>query len=188
MGVGSPRAPRAERAPLDVGTIVWLASELMFFGALFAAYYSLAASNADWPPSSVHLDTGRALAFTFVLLVSSATVREAVRAGESGNTASARRWLAISAGLGAVFLANQLLEYGRLDFRISSHAYGSIYFLLTGFHALHVLGGIALLLLVASGPPRDPRADASRTRAASYYWHFVDIVWLLVFVTVFVVR
>ena len=181
---GLERGPR----PLSVGVIVWLASEMMFFAGLFAAWFLLRATNDVWPPDGVHLDLPRTVAATLVLLASSGTMHGAVVAAGRDDRRRAVRWLAVTAFLGALFLANLVLEYAELDFEISSHAYGSIFYLLTGFHGLHLLGGILFMAGVAatiSGP--SSRAPAEEpVEVCAYYWHFVDVVWVAVFLTVYV--
>lgn len=172
---------------LGVGTMVWLASELMFFSGLFAAWYTLRAAAVQWPPPGVELETGRAAAFTLALVASSGTYQLAVSAVERGQVVRARRFVVLTMALGAVFVGNQALEWTGLDFSASSHAYGSAFYLLTGFHGLHVIGGIlamAALLTRLVGPRADPGAVAA-VQVVGYYWHFVDAVWLAVFATVF---
>ncbi|WP_436792773.1 cytochrome c oxidase subunit 3 [Actinospongicola halichondriae] len=181
-GAAGVRGPTA----LSVGVVVWLASELMFFAGLFAGWFSLRSANDVWPPEGVELAVGRTAAATVVLIVSSLTMHGAVVAVEHGDRVRSVRWLAVTALLGAVFLANLGLEYAELDFSISSHAYGSIFFLMTGFHGLHLLGGIFLMAAVAgliSGRTEAPAAPA--VEVCSYYWHFVDVVWVAMFATIY---
>jgi cytochrome c oxidase subunit 3 len=179
------------RAPnvLGVGTVVWLASELMFFAGLFAAWFTLRAANPGaWPPPGVELDTLRTAVATAVLIASSFTMHRAVSAAEQGRAGAAVRLVVVTAVLGGLFLLNLGLEYAGLDFRLSSHAYGSIFFLMTGFHGLHVLGGIGLMLVLAgvgTGSSRAPFTE--HLTMAEYYWHFVDVVWLAMFATIYLV-
>ena len=183
----APATRREGPTALSVGVVVWLASELMFFAGLFAAWFTLRASNEVWPPSDVHLDLPRTWAATVVLLASSATMHLAVGAAGRDDRRAAIRWLAVTGGLGAVFLANLGLEYAELDFAIDSHAYGSIFFLLTGFHGLHLLGGILFMGAVAAAiGGSGSRAPAHQTvEVCASYWHFVDVVWIAVFATVY---
>lgn len=178
--------------PLSVGVVVWLASELMFFGGLFAAYYVLRAVNepSGWPPEGVELETLRSVLATVVLLGSSVTMHASVRAAEHGDRRGALRWLYITFLLGAAFVVNLGFEWAALDFTISTHAYGSIYYLLTGFHGLHLVGGLGLMAaaaVVVSGTEARAPLGATFTVNA-YYWHFVDMIWVFVFVTLFIVR
>jgi cytochrome c oxidase subunit III len=175
---------------LAVGTVVWLASELMFFGGLFAAYFTLKAEARVWPPPGVELETALSAIFTLFLIASSGTMVLAVRSLERGDRAGMIRWLLLTLGLGALFLANQIREFLSLDFRVSSNSYGSIYYLMTGFHALHVAAGL-LLMLVALAIVTGPGPVARRSPAVDsigYYWHVVDVVWIGLFVTLFVIR
>jgi cytochrome c oxidase subunit 3 len=181
-------APRRESEPLlPLGTIVWLASELMFFAGLFAAYFALSAENSPWPPEGVHLETTRAVVSTVILLTSSWTIHRAVSFSERGERSAAAWWTWLTVLLGAVFLANLALEWAGLDFEVSSNSYGSIYYLITGFHGLHVIGGLVLLSAISTIQVRGER-QVVRLRSAGYYWHFVDAVWVLVFLTLFVVQ
>jgi cytochrome c oxidase subunit 3 len=184
-GLGPRRA-----SPLAVGVVVWLASELMFFGGLFAAYYTLRSVDRDWPPADVHLDTVRALIFTAVLVSSSVTMHVSTVAAEHGDRRRALRWLFFTFVLGLAFLVNLALEWAGNDFTLTDHAYGSAYYLLTGFHGLHLVGGLALMVAAAvavSGTESHVPLGSTFTMSA-YYWHFVDAVWIFVFLTIFVVR
>lgn len=175
---------------LAVGTMVWLASELMFFGGLFAAYFTLRSAATTWPPHDVHFEVARAALFTLVLVGSSGTMQLAVRAAERGDRAGARRFLVVTAAMALVFLGNQASEWLSLDFTPSTHAYGSIFYLLTGFHGIHVLGGVLAMGAVLgrmAGTAEDPGV-VPVVQVVGYYWHFVDVVWIAVFVTVFLVR
>lgn len=181
---------RQQPSMLAVGTVVWLASELMFFGGLFAAYFTLRASTKVWPPAGVHLETLLSTIATIVLIASSGTMHLAHLARERGDRAGVHRWLVVTFVLGALFLTNQVHEFFVLDFQISSHSYGSIYYLMTGFHGLHVLGGLLLMLValaITTGPgPLERRGPV--LESIGYYWHFVDVVWIGLFATIFVIR
>ncbi len=175
--------------PLPVGVIVWLSSELMFFAGLFAAYFTLKSANDVWPTEGVELEVLRAGIFTVVLVASSLTMHRAVQAAEHGNRSDALRWLAATFVLGLVFVLNQLAEYLTLDFGIDTDAYGTIFWLLTGFHWLHVIAGLVLMLALArlSWPGSRAPLDVHH-QVVAYYWHFVDVVWIGVYVTVYVIQ
>ncbi len=171
---------------LSVGVVVWLASELMFFAGLFAGWFSLRESSEVWPPEGVELAVGRTAAATVVLIVSSFTMHGAVVAAEHADRVKTVRWLAVTGVLGVVFLTNLGLEYAELDFSMSTHAYGSIFFLMTGFHGLHLFGGILFMVAVAgliTGRSKAPAAPA--VEVCAYYWHFVDVVWVAMFATIY---
>jgi cytochrome c oxidase subunit 3 len=175
---------------LAVGAIVWLASELMFFGGLFAAYFTLRSMSSEWPPSDIELEWVASFLNTLVLIASSGTMILGVRALERGDRVALQRWTVLTLALGALFVAEQMREFLTLDFGVSTNAYGSIYWLLTGFHAAHVTAGLVLLAiavaLARSAGPLERHAGA--VDAVSYYWHFVDVVWIAVFTTIFVIQ
>jgi cytochrome c oxidase subunit 3 len=182
--------PPERPTPLAVGVVVWLASELMFFAGLFAAYYTLRAETDVWPPEGVELDVPRAFASTVLLLASSGTMHLSVVRAEHGDRKGALRWLAVTFVLGTAFLVNLGLEWAGNDFSISSNAYGSIYYVLTGAHGAHLAGGLALMVVAAAavhGTQHRLQIGSVYTISA-YYWHFVDLVWLAVFATIFLVQ
>ncbi len=175
---------------LAVGTVVWLASELMFFGGLFAAYFTLRSEAAVWPPRGVELETTTSAVFTVVLLASSVTLWFGTRALERSERKGVRWWFVATAVLGGLFLANQIREFYALTFGVSSDSYGSIYYTMTGFHAAHVAAGLVLLLVglyfAAGTMSLDDRAPA--LHSVAYFWHFVDGIWIVLFLTIFVLR
>jgi len=185
-------APGTERrpSPLSVGVVVWLASELMFFSGLFAAYFTLRATDPLWPPPDVDLATGRTAIATLILIGSSFTMHLASRAASENRRTHAVQWLAITALMGVAFLSNQVLEYAQAPFTISSHAYGSIFYLMTGFHGLHVIGGLLFMVAVSAAIiGRTSRAPAHSTiEVCAFYWHFVDVVWVAMFLTIYVLQ
>ena len=170
---------------------MWLASELMFFSGLFAAYFTVRGlSEGPWPPEGVELEPAIAGLFTLFLVASSGTMQLGVRALTRGDRRHFRMWVGATLVLGTVFLGNQLREYGGLSFQVDSHAYGSAFYLMTGFHGLHVLGGM-VAMVVLLGRSVNPRFDAAETPAVevvSYYWHFVDVVWVGLFATLYLLK
>ncbi len=185
-------AAKTSRRPelLTVGTVVWLASELMFFSGLFAAYFTLRAQSPAWPPPGVELDTVAATLATILLVASSGTMQLGVKAVARGDRTAYLRWLAVTFVLGAVFVGAQARDWSRLKFSIGSHAYGSAFYLMTGFHGLHVIGGL-LAMMVMGGRAASPRFGADDLPSAemlSYYWHFVDAVWIGLWATIFFIR
>jgi cytochrome c oxidase subunit 3 len=188
---------------VSVGTIVWLSSELMFFAALFAMYFTIRSVNeptvAGWPPvhgdpighNPVHLHVPFALTTTTILVLSSVTCQLGVFAAERGDVYRLRLWFLISFVMGAVFVAGQGWEYfHENDFSISSHAYGSVYYLTTGFHGLHVIGGLVAFLFVLARTTvgRFTEEQATSAIVVSYYWHFVDVVWIGLFATIYLLQ
>ncbi len=187
-GVIGGHNPTRTPDPTNVGMVVWLASELMFFSGLFAAWFTLRANARVWPPEGVELETARTAVATAVLLASSATMHLAVVAARRDDRSASVRWLVATVAMGAVFIANQAAEYAEASFQVGSHAYGSIFYLMTGFHGLHVIGGLLFLLVIAGVVGGRSKAPAERTvEMAAYYWHFVDVVWVAMFTVVYLI-
>ena len=181
---GRPSLPQA-------GMMVFLASDLMLFAGFFAAYFLLRSTATTWPPPGVNLDI-RYTAITTVLLIgSSGTLQMGLTAFERRQDVRAlRRWTTVTIVLGAIFLANQIREFLTIDFFPSSHAYGSTYWFLTGFHAAHVTAGLVALgvILARTTASTFDGRDAPAATAIGYFWHFVDAVWVAVFATLYLVR
>ena len=179
---------------VSVGTIVWLSSELMFFAGLFAMYFTARAQAAgDWPPHPTELNLVQAVPVTLVLIASSFTCQMGVFAAEKGDVFGLRRWYVITLIMGTLFVLGQGYEYMNLvkeGTSISSSVYGSVFYITTGFHGLHVIGGLIafVFLLVRTKLSKFTPAQATAAIVVSYYWHFVDIVWIALFGTIYFVR
>ena len=182
---------------VSVGTIVWLSSELMFFAGLFGIYFTARAANtkSSWPPPA-HPPEHRAvcrLVFTTILVLSSVTCQLGVFAAEQGDVFGLRRWYFLSFLMGLVFVLGQANEYRTQvgeGTTIPSGPYGTVFFLTTGFHGLHVIGGlIAFVVLIARTKlSKFTPAQATAAIVVSYYWHFVDVVWIGLFLTIYIIR
>jgi heme/copper-type cytochrome/quinol oxidase subunit 3 len=165
---------------------LFLASEVMFFGALVGSYLVLRLGARSWPDPAEVLAVP-VLAFnTFVLVTSSACMVMAHDAAAAGDTARLRRMLLATAGLGALFLAIKVGDYAHLahgGFVIGGSLFASCYYLLTGFHGLHVLAGVVALLVARgmAGRGRITRDDFGLVEGVGLYWHFVDVVWIVLF-------
>lgn len=180
---------------VSVGTIVWLASELMFFAALFAMYFTHRSVNPElWAQSTPLLNIPFASANTFILVASSVTCQLGVFAAERGDAKGLRKWFIITFMMGAVFIGGQVYEYASLvreGLTLSSSSYGSVFYLTTGFHGLHVTGGlVAFLFVLASSYTGKVFTHSKATRAivVSYYWHFVDVVWIGLFAMIYLIK
>ncbi|WP_156222559.1 aa3-type cytochrome oxidase subunit III [Pseudactinotalea suaedae] len=190
-----------------VGVIVWLSSELMFFAGLFAIYFThrSVAGPEVWTESSGLLNIPFSLGNTVILVSSSVTCQLGVRAAErfqSVRTGSLlnlagwgmREWFALTYLLGSIFIAGQVFEYAELaheGLTFTNSTYGSVFYLATGFHGLHVLGGLIafLFVLVRSFTAyRFGHREATQAVVVSYYWHFVDAVWILLFGVIYFLR
>jgi len=199
---------------VSVGTIVWLSSELMFFAALFAAYFTIrsvttaaAAPGTEtlWQVMTERLDVPFASVNTLILVASSFTCQFGVFAAEHGRVGRTgsllnlrswgmREWFILTYVMGAVFVAGQVTEYTGLvqeGLTISSNAYGSVFYLATGFHALHVTGGLIAFVFVLARTymaRKFTHEQAVSAIVVSYYWHFVDVVWIALFATIYLLK
>ena len=180
---------------VSVGTIVWLASELMFFAALFAMYFTLRAVNlAEWPDFTEMLNVPFSAVNTVILVLSSVTCQLGVFAAERGDVHRLRMWFILTFVMGSAFIAGQVTEYAELvqeGLTLSSSAYGSVFYLTTGFHGLHVTGGLIAFLFVLGrtyAARRFTHRQATTAIVVSYYWHFVDVVWIGLFTTIYLIK
>ncbi|GAA1234404.1 heme-copper oxidase subunit III [Oryzihumus leptocrescens] len=190
----------------SVGTIVWLASELMFFAGLFAMYFTIRSVSPElWKTQTEHLNVPYATVNTLVLVISSVWCQLGVFKAEHGQPARTgsllqlskwgmREWYVLTYVFGAIFVSGQVLEYATLvheGLSISANAYGSVFYLTTGFHALHVTGGLLAFLLIIGRTfttRRYTHAQATGAIVTSYYWHFVDVVWIALFATIYLLK
>jgi len=191
-GHATPHAadPAAERGTLLLGVRLFILSEIMLFGALFAAYFVLRFQAPAWPPQAgVERPELLLVALnTIVLVCSSITMQWAARRVARADLPGLRRGLAATLVLGAVFLAVQAYEFATNGFGPSDGVFGSTFYGLTGFHGAHVLVGLLAIAAVANRA-RLGLVDGARhtsVEAAAYYWHFVDVVWICLFLTVYV--
>lgn len=176
---------------VSVGTIVWLSSELMFFAALFAMYFSIRAADYDmWREHTPELKLPYATTFTVILVLSSVTCQLGVFAAEKGDVYALRRWFTITFVMGLAFVLGQANEYRNLvheGIRLNGDGYGSMFYLTTGFHGLHVTGGLIafIVYMIRTTMGRFTPAQATSAIVVSYYWHFVDIVWIALFAMIY---
>lgn len=184
-----------------LGFYLFLASEVMFFGGLFAAYFTARADAPEWPPESLltpdqiaagvelELHAALPLVATIILVISSVTMQIGVMQIRKGSQTGLIWSLFISVVLGAIFLAMQMYDYAQLHFNADDTVFGSTFYTLTGFHGAHVAGGaifIAVVLIRALGGQFSARHHDA-VEAASMYWHFVDVVWIALFTILYVV-
>ncbi len=189
-----------------VGTIVWLSSELMFFAGLFAMYFTLRAQAPEiWAVETDLLNWQFAAVNTTILVLSSVTAQFGVFAAEryqarrSGSWWQMKKWgtnewFVLTYILGSIFIGGQVFEYAELvheGLTISSSPYGSVFYLATGFHGLHVVGGLIAMLFVLGrsfAAKKFGTLEATSTIVVSYYWHFVDVVWIALFFVIYVLQ
>jgi cytochrome c oxidase subunit 3 len=191
---------------VSVGTIIWLSSELMFFAALFASYFTIRSVSPElWDQNTALLNIPFASVNTTILVLSSLTCQLGVFAAERGQVGrrgslfdvrgwGLREWFILTYFMGAVFIAGQVTEYASLvqeGVTMSSSAYGSMFYLTTGFHGIHVTGGLVAFLLVLGRTyiaRRFTHEQAVSAIVVSYYWHFVDVVWIGLFATIYLIK
>ncbi|HXH77961.1 heme-copper oxidase subunit III [Nocardioides sp.] len=191
---------------VSVGTIIWLASELMFFAALFAAYFTIRAVSPElWAQETEKLNVPFSTVNTVILVLSSVTCQLGVFAAERGQVGrkgsilkvggwGLREWFILTYIMGAFFIGGQALEYAELvheGVTIPSSSYGTMFYLTTGFHGIHVTGGLIAFLFVLGRTylaRRFTHEQAVTAIVVSYYWHFVDVVWIALFFTIYVIK
>lgn len=201
--------PRKVNRPnvVAVGTIVWLSSELMFFAALFAMYFTTRSVQGPkvWSESSALLNIPFAAINTTVLVLSSVTCQFGVFAAERFQASRSgklwqftkwglREWFALTFLMGAFFIGGQVYEYAKLvseGISLSAQAYGSVFYITTGFHGMHVTGGLIAFLVVllrVFKVQKFGHKQATTAIVVSYYWHFVDIVWIALFSAIYLIK
>ena len=198
---------------VQVGTIVWLASELMFFAGLFAIYFTIRAVQPGlWQTEPEKLNIAFSAVNTVNLVLSSVWCQMGVFAAERFQPSARgawwapwtrrdglknwgmREWYVLTYIAGALFVSGQIYEYANLvseHLSISSNGYGSAFYLTTGFHGLHVTGGLIAFLLIIGrsfAVKRFGHAEATSAIVTSYYWHFVDVVWIGLFIVIYVLK
>ncbi len=195
--VSAVRVPSQAERPnmVSIGTIVWLSSELMFFAALFAMYFTLRSVNPElWSEEVELLNLPFASFNTTILVLSSVTCQLGVFAAERGDVKGLRKWFVITFLMGFYFVAGQVYEYSVLvheGLTLSANAYGSAFYLTTGFHGLHVTGGLIAFLFVLArtyATKHYTHKQATTAIVVSYYWHFVDVVWIALFATIYLIQ
>ncbi|USQ77995.1 aa3-type cytochrome oxidase subunit III [Ornithinimicrobium cryptoxanthini] len=189
-----------------VGTMVWLGSEIMFFAGLFAMYFTIRAVSTElWDERTAMLNVPFAAVNTTILVISSVWCQIGVFKAEEGRVSRTgslfdlrgwgmREWFVLTYIFGAIFVSGQIWEYATLiseGVMINSDPYGSVFYMTTGFHGIHVsLGLFAFLLIVGRSftAKRFTHAQKVGAHVVSYYWHFVDVVWVALFFTIYVLQ
>ncbi|QPK82705.1 heme-copper oxidase subunit III [Corynebacterium qintianiae] len=197
MATPSNRVPVLNRPNMvSVGTIAFLAQELMFFAGLFAMYFTSRANGmtaGDWEHQTSHLNVLFGLIITIVLVLSSVTSQMGVFAAERGDVYGLRKWFGVTILLGVVFLGLVAFEWSEMvhhGITPQASVYGSVFYIITGFHMAHVTAGILafVVVMLRVAKSKFTPAQATAAMATSYYWHFVDVIWIGVFVTLYLVQ
>lgn len=171
------------------GVVVFLVAESMIFLGLFTAFMIYRSILPAWPPEGTpELELLLPGINTLILISSSFVMHKGQSAIKKNNVSGLRIWFAATAIMGAMFLAGQAYEYTHLGFGLTTNIFASSFYVLTGFHGLHVTVGLLLILAVLW---RSRKADHYSSKehfgveAAELYWHFVDVVWIVLFTLVY---
>jgi cytochrome c oxidase subunit 3 len=175
-----------------VGMWIFLVTDAMTFGGLLLAYGILRAGNKEWPVPTTVLGIPFTAFMTFVLIVSSLTMVLGLDAAKRGDRRGTVKWLVATAGGGVFFLCGQIYEYRHLiheGFTLPSGNFPATFYVITSFHGGHVFTGVCYLLITAFGVSRGKHLenDANFVEITGLFWHFVDLIWILVFTLVYLI-
>ena len=168
--------------------LLFIASEVMLFGAFFTAYFFVRVVNGyEWPPEGFHLPKFVAGVNTAILVTSSFTVHWALQSIRRGNRSGLQAGLVLTLLMGLTFLLTQVIEYARIGFAPHENAFATIFFSLTGLHGAHVFVGLSILLFVTIRAFRGHFLPEHHhgVELAGIYWHFVDVMWIVVYSTIY---
>jgi cytochrome c oxidase subunit 3/cytochrome o ubiquinol oxidase subunit 3 len=187
---GHPSATGVTNTKL--GIWLFLSSDCLFFGAFISAYMLYRSRSQGGPKATDVYDIPFTSVTSFVLLMSSLTMVLALAAIQRGDLRRLRIWLFATAALGAVFISGQVFEFtefSRKGLDLGTNLFGTTFFVLTGFHGAHVSIGIIWLLSLwgIATQGRLQQADAEKVEIAGLYWHFVDVVWIVIFTVVYLI-
>lgn len=170
---------------------LFLAQDGMMFFTMFAAYLGLRIGSTSWPVPSVELGIAQTAVMTFILICSSVTMVQALAAIQRGDRKKMVLWLMATIGGGLLFLLGQYIEYSHLiagkGMSIKRHLFDATFFILTSFHGLHVLSGVIYLIAVACKARRYTQDNYTQVEIVGLYWHFVDLVWIILFTLVYLI-
>jgi cytochrome c oxidase subunit 3 len=187
---GPPPAHVSSRVEAPVlGMLLFIISEVMVFGAFFTAYFFIRVSQGEpWPDPGTKLPVAVAGVNTAILVSSSFTVHWAQSAIKRGNRFGLKAGILTTLLLGSTFLFIQINEYANIGFAPQDHAQATIFYSLTGLHGAHVFIGLTLLLFVTIRSFRGHYSAENHrgVEVPGIYWHFVDIMWLVVYTTVYI--
>ncbi|WP_008317982.1 heme-copper oxidase subunit III [Leptolyngbya sp. PCC 6406] len=167
-----------------IGLITFLASEFLMFAGFFALFLVYRSSAAAWPPEETEVELLLPAINTVILVSSSFVIHYGDVAVKKGDVAGLRKWYLITALMGAVFLAGQVYEYMNLGYGLTTNLFSNCFYLMTGFHGLHVFIGLLLILGVLWRSRREGHYGAEKhtgVEMAEIYWHFVDVIWVVLF-------
>lgn len=190
-GNSSPENIRSipERDNLAFGFPVFLLSESIIFVSFFVTYVLLRWKNPNWfPPGVTGLDISRAAINTVILVSSSIAIYFAERALDRHKLIAFRRLWLLTVALGVIFLIGQVIEWRNMPFGLDAGLAGATFYLITGFHGMHVFTGVVLLLYMyfRSLVPGNYNAGHQGVSAVSLFWHFVDVIWIILFLLLYI--
>ena len=187
---GPPIAHQSSRVDARVlGMFLFIASEIMLFGAFFTAYFFVrVVAGSPWPQEPFHLPVFVAGVNTAILVTSSFTIHWALQSIKRGNRAGLQAGLVLTLALGVVFLLTQAREYSRVGFNPADGAFGTIFYGLTGLHGAHVFVGLTLLTFATIRAFRGHYTAEHHhgVEIPGIYWHFVDVMWIVVYATIYI--
>ena len=188
---GPPTANQSSRVSSTVlGMFLFIASEVMLFGSFFTAYFFVRVVNnpPNWPPIGFHLPVFVAGVNTAILVTSSFTVHWALQSIRRGNRAGMQAGLVLTFLMGLTFLLTQMIEYARVGFAPHDNAFTTVFFGLTGLHGAHVFVGLTILMFMTIRAFRGHFTPAHHDgiELGGIYWHFVDVMWIVVYTTVYI--
>lgn len=171
------------------GLITFLASEFLMFAGFFATFLIFRSTVANWPPEETEVELLLPAINTVILVSSSLVINKGTKAIQQDDLGGMRKWFLVTVAMGAVFLAGQVYEYLTLGYGLRTNLFSNCFYLMTGFHGAHVAIGLLLILGVLWRSRRENHYGASKhvgPEMAEIYWHFVDIVWIVLFVLVYI--
>ncbi len=171
------------------GLITFLASESLMFGGFFAAYLVYSGLTAQWPPEETEVELLVPAINTIILVSSSFVIHKGDVAIKNNDVKGLRLWYIITLIMGAVFLGGQVYEYQTLGYGLTTNIFSNCFYLLTGFHGLHVFVGLLLIsgvLWRSLGQGHYSDVKHVGVEMAEIYWHFVDIIWIVLFTLIYI--
>ena len=184
-----PAANQSSRVDArTLGMFLFIASEVMLFGSFFTAYFFIRVVNHQpWPPKPFHLPVFVAFVNTCILVTSSFTMHWALQSIKRGNRAGMQAGLTLTFLMGLTFLLTQAREYSRVGFAPHDGAFGTIFYCLTGLHGCHVFVGLTILAFMTIRAFRGHFSPEHHhgVEIGGIYWHFVDVMWIVVYSTVY---
>ncbi|MDY6806653.1 MAG: heme-copper oxidase subunit III [Cyanobacteriota bacterium] len=187
---GSEAAEHGEHPDFRLfGLLTFLISESLMFGALFACYLMYRGHSEVWPPEGTEVELLLPAINTIILISSSFIIHKGDSAVKKNDVGGLRLWYLVTAAMGLIFLAGQVYEYVTLGYGLTTNLFSNCFYIMTGFHGLHVFIGVLLILGVVWRSRRDGHySDSKHTgvEMAEIYWHFVDVIWIVLFGLIYI--